>query len=511
MIHNKYIIRLSFLVLFLNIIINIMLYRYFMIEKIIVKQVIEDNQRTVRLYKQHIWDKHNEAVKKIKNTYYINLLQDPDFIDFIKDTIAFFRNINAEIYLYDMYGNLIATNYKHEIQNDENIKQYHDEHDSIYDAVLSQIDNLFLKDLLSKSTIETAYQGKATYNLWHKHNISNSLYIFSDNKEYKKLSFIGSYIPIIDDNFGDFIVDSVIKINTNVTEQWNNISYLETRTLIAFIIIFSIFFIIVTYNTNYARRIINKQFETNKDLEEAKIKAETENSAKTEFLANVSHELRTPLNAIIGFSEIIIAETYGIIENKQYKEYIHDINNSGKHLLSIINDILDFSKASVDKLKVEHIELDLNKIASSSMRFVKPRADEAKVSLIEDIPDEHIIILADPKRLKQALLNLLSNSVKFTPENGSITLKIFKDSLKQEVNIQVIDTGIGISQKDIPKALSTFGQIDSKLSRRYEGTGLGLPLTKKLVELMQGHFDIQSTIGVGTTVTLTFKYLSNLE
>ena len=160
----------------------------------------------------------------------------------------------------------------------------------------------------------------------------------------------------------------------------------------------------------------------------------------------------------------------------------------------------------MDKLKVETIDLDLNKLAASSMRFVKPRADEANIRLIEDLPPEHIVIKADPKRLKQALLNLLSNSVKFTPSEGSVTLSVKKDAFKKLVYISVTDTGIGMSDQEIPKALSSFGQIDSKLSRKYEGTGLGLPLTKKLVELMNGKFDIKSTVGQGTTVTLTFQY-----
>ena len=127
------------------------------------------------------------------------------------------------------------------------------------------------------------------------------------------------------------------------------------------------------------------------------------------------------------------------------------------------------------------------------------------------MPKEHIIIKADPKRLKQALLNLMSNSVKFTPGGGSITMTIEKDEVEMIVRVKVVDTGIGMSEKDLPKALSTFGQVDNSLSRKYEGTGLGLPLTKKLVELMQGKFDIQSEVGVGTSVTLTFKYDSAME
>jgi two-component system cell cycle sensor histidine kinase PleC len=157
------------------------------------------------------------------------------------------------------------------------------------------------------------------------------------------------------------------------------------------------------------------------------------------------------------------------------------------------------------------MELDLNKLARSSMRFVKPRADESFIQLIEDMPKDHIIIYADPKRLKQALLNLLSNSVKFTPTGGSVTLSLKKDKKKNLVYIIVADTGIGMSDQDIPKALSSFGQVDNTLSRKYDGTGLGLPLTKKLIELMDGQFDIQSVPEQGTTVTITFEYLENIE
>jgi two-component system cell cycle sensor histidine kinase PleC len=220
--------------------------------------------------------------------------------------------------------------------------------------------------------------------------------------------------------------------------------------------------------------------------------------------------LRTPLNAIIGFSEIILSGADDKTKEAQYKDYINDINSAGKHLLGVINDILDFSKASADKLKVDNVELDLNKLIISSMRFVQPRADEAKVRLIEDLPKTHIIVKADPKRLKQVMLNLLSNAVKFTLENGFVTVLVRADEIKKCVDIKIIDTGIGIKESDIPKALSIFGQIDTKLSKKYEGTGLGLPLTRKLVELMQGTFELQSTVGVGTIITLTFKYEDNI-
>lgn len=500
MVQNKYVIRFLFISLFLMIFISIIMYRYFMIEEIIVKQVNIENTRIAELYKKQVWDNHKLIIPKLKTLQYQNLLTDVDFIEFIKHSVNFFKNINAQVSIFDMYGNRFIVNRHNLITN---FTYYQPK--SWYNAILTTIDAYFLRKLISSNNINVAFKGKSTYALWPKVSVDEG------NPESSTLSFISSYIPIIDNNLSDFIVDSVIEIDTDITKQWQNIVYIEKRALIIFIIMFLIFFSIVLYNTNYAQRIINRQFEMNKGLEEAKIKAESESSAKTEFLAKVSHELRTPLNAIIGFSEIIISQTYGKIANKQYQEYIHDINNSGKHLLSVINDILDFSKAAADKLKVDIVELDLNKLASSSMRFVKPRADEAGVKLVEDLPKEHIIIKADPKRLKQALLNLLSNAVKFTPEGASVTLSIVKDVINKIVYVQVVDQGIGISEKDIPKALSTFGQVDNKLSRQYEGTGLGLPLTKKLVELMNGSFELQSSPGIGTSVTLTFKYDDSIE
>jgi two-component system, cell cycle sensor histidine kinase PleC len=501
MLQNKYIIRLSFLALFLTIITNIVLYRYFMIKEMGIKEIGALNSRIVENYKNQVWESNPIGVEKFKKTSYLDLLQDPDFIKFAKDSIAFFANTGSQINLYDMYGNKVFTNQIYAIKKVDN---YPD--DGLYKIILNRIDNYFLRGAATgQSLLYKPFKGKTEHIIIPKTIISN-------NQNFEsKASFIVSYIPIIDSKLDDFVVDGVMEIYTNITEQWQSIEYLSENVLITFLVIFSIFFVVIIYNTNYAQKIINQQFETNRDLEEAKTRAEKESSSKTEFLANISHELRTPLNAIIGFSEIMISEGYGPIQNNQYKEYVQDINNSGKHLLAVINDILDFSKASADKLKVDHIEIDLGKLALSSMRFIKPRADEAKIALIDDIPKEYIIIEADPKRLKQVFLNILSNAVKFTPENGSITLKITKDPENKLAYARITDTGIGMNEKDIPKALSTFGQVDNKLNRKYEGTGLGLPLTKKLVELMHGGFDIQSEFGKGTSVILSFSYKDSVE
>lgn len=471
-----------------------------MIEEVILKQVADTNTYLAEIYKSRVWDRHESAIIKLNDPNYKNLYTDQDFIAYAKESIEFLKNTTSTATLYNKQGKKILTNVETDIVRVETYNSL-----DIYGEILLNLDRYFLQNYIAVNPVNEAYKGKASHSL-----VSRSIVTDIENNQYEK-SFITSYIPIINSKNGGYVIEGVIEITADITEQWDNITYLEKRIIIAFLIIFLVFFIIVMYNTNYAQGIINKQFETNRALEEAKIKAETESSSKTEFLANISHELRTPLNAVIGFSEIILAETYGPIENTQYKEYIQDINGSGKHLLSVINDILDFSKASADKLKTERAELDLNKLAASCMRFVKPRADEAKVSLIEKFPVEHVVVIADPKRLKQALLNLLSNSVKFTPSGGSVTLSIKKNEPAQLVYIAVTDTGIGMNDSQIPKALSTFGQVDNKLSRKYEGTGLGLPLTKKLIELMDGTFNLESKPGKGTRVTITFPYKNNID
>lgn len=318
-------------------------------------------------------------------------------------------------------------------------------------------------------------------------------------------SFVQVLIPILGEaeEGGRPPVDAVIEVYYDVSEPWSYLFRFQVVGTASIIIFVSILYLALLYVSRRAERIIAKQHETNIMLTEAKVRAETASEEKSKFLANVSHELRTPLNAIIGFSQIIKDEVNGSIGNEQYKDYIRDIYNSGSHLLSLINDILDFSKAEANKLEVEQVDIDLNKTIKSCIRLVTPRAEEAKVQLVEKVPKDHIILKADSKRMKQILLNLLSNSVKFTPEGGTVTLAARIDTDGSLV-IEVNDTGIGIAQKDISKAMATFGQVDSTLSRRFEGTGLGLPLTKKLVELMGGMFDIQSEVGLGTTVTIRF-------
>jgi two-component system cell cycle sensor histidine kinase PleC len=301
-------------------------------------------------------------------------------------------------------------------------------------------------------------------------------------------------------------VEGVAEVFYDITPMWKSPGTWQFLGLGLFggMLVFTLGFMFVVARS--AEKIITKQHEVTEELTQAKASAEEENQAKSRFLANVSHELRTPLNAIIGFSEILKDEVMGPVGNQQYKEYSKDIYSSGVHLLSLINDILDFSKAEAGKLEVQIADVDVNKILRSSMRLVEPRAMESEVKLIEDLPKDHVVVKTDAKRLKQVVLNMLSNSVKFTPSGGSVTLHARAVTSDKQFIIEVRDTGVGISPKDIAKVMQTFGQAENKLSRRYEGTGLGLPLSKKLVELMNGTFDIRSKEGEGTTVTITLPY-----
>jgi signal transduction histidine kinase len=240
----------------------------------------------------------------------------------------------------------------------------------------------------------------------------------------------------------------------------------------------------------------------------AKELAESANRAKSQFLANISHELRTPLNAVIGFSDIISKQLLGPIENPKYVEYSNDINESGIHLLEIINDILDLSKAEAGKLELTLREISVPKSIEECIKVVSKRAQDNNLTIISDIPDKLPAIIADRMRFKQIVLNLLSNAVKFTGDGGiiSIIARVRKVSdLIDEFTIIIKDTGIGMSQEELDIAFKSFQQIDSGLNRKYEGTGLGLPLTKKLVELHGGGIELISAPGQGTSVIVTLR------
>lgn len=235
-------------------------------------------------------------------------------------------------------------------------------------------------------------------------------------------------------------------------------------------------------------------------LDALRSEAERANRTKSEFLANMSHELRSPLNAVIGFAEIMKDELFGSLGSAQYREYALDIWNSGRHLLDVINDILDLSKIEAGKADLIESEFDLGATVSACVRLVFNRAQQAEISLRSTVPGEGILLWGDERKIKQVLINLLTNAIKFTKPGGRVRISVA--DAEDGLDIRISDTGIGMSAAEIPVALAAFGQVDSSLARKHEGTGLGLPLSKAMVEMHGGSLAIDSEVGIGTTVAV---------
>jgi signal transduction histidine kinase len=254
------------------------------------------------------------------------------------------------------------------------------------------------------------------------------------------------------------------------------------------------------------RTLQNREAQINRALRDSEQRyremAERERSAsnaKSEFLAGMSHELRTPLNAILGFSEVIKTELYGPLGHEKYREYAEDVYRSGAHLLELINDVLDLSKIDAGKMELRESVFDIAGLVAESLALVGNRA-HGLVELRVSLPGELPRITADKRLIKQILLNLLSNAVKFTPAGG--TIRVEAEYTGDGLSLRVSDNGIGMDQADLITAFSHYGQIDSKIARAHQGTGLGLPISRALAELHGGSLTAKSAKGAGTCITL---------
>jgi len=264
---------------------------------------------------------------------------------------------------------------------------------------------------------------------------------------------------------------------------------------VGFLALFTIFGSILSFfAVAMAKQIIR--------VEESESSAILASQAKSEFLANMSHELRTPLNAIIGFSEMINSGYFGPLNAKQ-KERVHDINLCGGHLLQLITDILEFSKGDAGKLELVEEKVDIAEIVSEGVRIMNGKIKTKNIQTVVAVDPGLPALWGDKRKIRQILINLLSNAVKFTPEDGMITISGKLDA-QQNMNLVVTDTGIGIAEADIAKALSVFGQVHR--SKSHEGTGLGLPLCKMYAELHDGKLLLSSKLGEGTAVRVVFPH-----
>lgn len=238
--------------------------------------------------------------------------------------------------------------------------------------------------------------------------------------------------------------------------------------------------------------------EKRKALED-KVLAESLNRAKSEFLANMSHELRTPLNSVIGYSDMMLEGYSGELNEKQI-QYAYNISNSGKHLLSIINDILDLSKIEAGEMNIRYEMVSVKDTIAEVITVLRPLSFKRELSL-EASHVEDIIIPADKSKLKQILFNLIGNAIKFTDRGGSVIISSYEEG--NTLTILVKDTGIGISQEDQKKLFEPFKQLDSSLSRKHQGTGLGLSLVEKLAAMHNGAVSVESEVGKGSTFILS--------
>jgi len=247
-------------------------------------------------------------------------------------------------------------------------------------------------------------------------------------------------------------------------------------------------------------RDVTERKRMEEDLEEARRAAESANQSKGLFLATLSHELRTPLNAIIGFGDLMAREALGPAGNKQYVQFSADIRDSGQHLLGLINEILDHAKAEAGHLTLEEDTVDLAAAVRFCTRMLSARAERSGVALVQTVAPEARYVRADEKRIRQILLNLLTNAVKYTPSGGRVAVTVSLDG--GEPVIAVSDTGIGIDEKDLHRVFQAYEQVENPANRQITGTGLGLPLTRRLVELHGGRFELRSRVGEGSTFTV---------
>jgi signal transduction histidine kinase len=238
-------------------------------------------------------------------------------------------------------------------------------------------------------------------------------------------------------------------------------------------------------------------------LQQRAEKAEALSHAKSAFLAIVSHELRTPLNAIIGFSELMESERFGPLGAVRYRQYVSDIRKSGEHLLQVINNILDLTRAEAGKLVLLEDVLDIAEIAGDCIRQMQPDAAAANLTLESVLPASPCMFRGDTAKVRQIAFNLLSNAAKFTPTGGRVELRI-EVRADGGIDLLVRDTGVGMAPADIRRALQPFTQLDTGLSRRYGGTGLGLPLTASLAALHGGRLVLDSVLGQGTSARVVF-------
>ena len=310
------------------------------------------------------------------------------------------------------------------------------------------------------------------------------------------------YLPLLA-AYGQGQMIGVIEIYRDITALHDSTERVSMIIAAVIAAAFALLFILLVTMVWRAERKTQAEHEAKLSLARAMAQAEATAREKTQFLANISHELRTPLNAIIGFAEILGNEVMGPLGHASYKEYINDIGKSGRHLLHIINEVLDLVKAESGTMVIDAKPTDVVSLADSVSRTLAPEAARIGNTLTVEPIGEVGVIETDAGKLRQVLVNIVNNGLKFTPKGGEVRIAVDQDCETRELRIRVIDNGIGMSADEIPIAQSSFGQVQNVFTRTHKGSGLGLPLSRRFMEVLGGTFLLESNPQVGTTVTLT--------
>ncbi len=312
-----------------------------------------------------------------------------------------------------------------------------------------------------------------------------------------------------------YMSDSILRA---LVEDPNLLTIMQTYKGMVFVALTSVLIYYLVWKSEreserLIRELDEKVKERTSELEEAILLAQSTNRTKSEFLANMSHELRTPLNAIIGFSEAMLSGIYGPVSDR-HREYLNDILMSGENLLALINDILDLSKIESGSLKLEPCEFSLRELIKSVVGMFREKAVRHGITLEYTVENGLDVMTADQRKLKHIIVNLLSNAFKFTPDGGSVrvTARKVRNPQAEFIEISVEDTGIGVSKEDVPRLFQVFQQLESPYQKRYAGAGLGLFLTKRLVELHGGRIWVESERerGAAFTFSIPVKGISDM-
>jgi signal transduction histidine kinase len=425
------------------------------------------NVTAARLLANALWNEHAAILQRLSEVPPDQLRQQPELAWLDHQVKVLVKNAPIiKIKIYDMGGHTLFSTDPRQIGQDKN----------------------------NDGGVVSARKGVVASEMAHAHTVSAFEGSITDR------DVLSSYVPIYGGNDGTVV--GVFEVYNDVTAFVAAIDRFTWWLIAITVSVSAIANGILILIVGRGDRLLQRQHERSLELTRNVARAEAASKAKSEFLANMSHELRTPLNAIIGFSDLIRRKTFGPLGDARYGSYVDDIHAAGQHLLTVINNILDLAKIELGRMSLQNTPIDPAGLVQEVARMMTPDLENRSIALHLDVAPGLPVLTTDAVKLRQSLLNLLSNAVKFSPDGSVIDLSC---RLVQpgRYRFEVTDRGIGMAATDIPIALSPFGQIDSSLARKFDGTGLGLPLARHFSELMGGSLIVASEVGRGTTVTIT--------